>query len=157
MSVYCLRDFLCILKQRLTAAWILTFCLLTTSVWADALQGDLIIHASGFADDRGQAAANLFRAGDNVLHQPYIRVTAHIHDGKATLTFPNLAYGSYAVSVLHDINGNNKVDHNLAGMPAEPLGFSNGFKLSLFSGLPSYEKLRFEFSADSNSLEIVVK
>lgn len=151
------NDFLCAIRRRLAAACVLGCCLLTPLAWADAVQGDLLIHASGFADDTGQAVANIFRAGDNVLRAPYIRVTAQIQNVKATLTFPTLTYGSYAVSVFHDTNGNNQVDHNLAGMPAEPLGFSNGFKLGLFSGLPNYEKLRFEFSADTKPLEIVVK
>lgn len=142
--------------RRLIAAGVLGCCLLASSAWVYA-QGDLVIHASGFANDQGQAAANLFRAGDDVFRKPYIRVTAPIQQGKATLIFPQLAYGDYAVSVFHDINGNNTVDHNLMGMPAEPLGFSNGFRLGLFSGLPNYKKLRFEFSPDSKPLEIVVK
>jgi outer membrane protein len=58
-----------------------------------------------------------------------------------------LAFGDYAVVVLHDGNDNGEVDHNFLGLPTEPLGFSNGFKLGLFSGKPTFEKLRFTFSS----------
>ena len=74
-----------------------------------------------------------------------------------TLIFPHVSYGSYAVTVFHDKNGNNEIDHNMLHMPSEPLGFSNNFKLNLFSGLPSYEKLHFEFSAETKPLDIVVR
>jgi uncharacterized protein (DUF2141 family) len=124
---------------------------------ADSTQGDLIIHATGFADDSGQAVANLFSKGENVLEKPKTHVAVKILNGTATMTFAQVPYGSYAVTVYHDKNSNGEIDHNFMHMPAEPLGFSNGFKLSLFSGLPSYDKLHFEFSADSKPLEIIVR
>lgn len=151
------RNRLCTIRHHLTAALTVTFCLLTAPTLADTPQGNLVIHASGFADSSGQAVANLFLKDENVLEKPHIRISAAIQDGMATMSFPNVAYGSYAVTVYHDKNGNNEIDHNLLHMPSEPLGFSNGFKLGLFSGLPSYEKLHFEFSADTKPLDIVVK
>jgi len=42
-----------------------------------------------------------------------------------TLRFPNLPGGTYAVMVMHDANGNGKLDTNLIGMPTEGYGFSN--------------------------------
>ena len=43
----------------------------------------------------------------------------------AVLTFEGLAPGSYAVQVMHDQNGNGKLDANFMGMPIEGYGFSN--------------------------------
>lgn len=120
-------------------------------------RGDLVINAGGFAHERGQAVANLFRDGEDVFHKPYRRVTAKIEVGKAVLVFPALQHGTYAITMFHDENGNNDLDHNIFHIPAEPLGFSNGFKLSLFSGLPSFEKLRFNFGPEGKALEITVK
>lgn len=103
--------------------------------------------------------ANLFREGDDVLKpdQAYQHEQAEIHDGKATINFPDLAYGKYAVSVYHDENGNGKLDHNFFRIPAEPLGFSNNFQLGLFTGLPSFEKLQFQFAADPAVIAITLK
>ena len=39
----------------------------------------------------------------------------------AQVTFKDLPQGSYAVSVLHDENGNGKMDKNFVGMPKEGL------------------------------------
>ena len=119
----------------------------------------LSIQVSGFTHERGHAVANLFREGDDVLKpdKAFRHVQAEIHDGKATIAFPDLAYGKYAISVFHDENGNGKLDHNFFGIPAEPLGFSNHFQLGLFSGFPSFEKLQFQFAADTGALEIALK
>lgn len=119
----------------------------------------LSIQVRGIAHERGHVVANLFREGDDVLipDKAYRHAQAAIHDGKATIAFPYLPYGKYAVSVFHDENGNGKLDHNFYRIPAEPLGFSNHFQLGLFSGLPSFEKLQFQFSADTRTLEITLK
>lgn len=138
------------------AAWLMAASVSTYAL-ADPPQADLVVHASGFAHERGQAIANLFRTGDDVLGKPAARVAARIEEGKATLIFPRLPHADYAVSVFHDENGNDELDHNFLRMPAEPLGFSNGFRLSLFSGLPSFEKLRFAFGAEAKPVEISVK
>lgn len=124
---------------------------------ADATQEDLVIHASGFTHDRGQAIASLFRDGDDVFGEPYARVAARVVERKAALVFSRVHHGSYAVIVFHDENGNHDLDHNFLRFPAEPLGYSNGFKLTLFSGLPNFEKLRFAFDAGAQSAEISVK
>lgn len=131
--------------------------LVIASASAEVPRSDIIIHVDGFTHARGQAIANLFREGDDIFDKPYVRVAANIQHNIVKLIFPNLAQGSYAVTVFHDENGNNDLDHNFLRFPAEPLGFSNGFKLSLFSGMPSFEKLRFSFGPDFQPLEISVK
>lgn len=120
-------------------------------------QSDLVVHAAGFAHDRGQAIASLFREGEDVFGKPHARVMAPVQQGQATLTFPRLPHGSYAIIVFHDENGNDDLDHNFMRFPAEPLGYSNGFKLTLFSGMPNFERLRVTLGDDTAPLEIVVK
>ncbi len=138
------------------------FCI-SLSFSGGALAADvtatLSIQAGGFAHPRGHAIASLFRAEDDVLKHgtAYRKATAEIHDGRATFSFPDLAYGTYAVNVFHDENDNGTLDHNVFHFPGEPLGFSNHFSLGLFSGMPSFEKMKFQFSADTGVVEIVVK
>ena len=45
-----------------------------------------------------------------------------IVDGKVTVTFENIAAGTYAILVLHDINDNNQMDFEPNGMPKESFG-----------------------------------
>ena len=139
------------------SALTLLVALMAAAFLAHATQDDLVIRASGFTHQRGQAMASLFRDGDDIFGEPLARAAAQIDTGQATLIFPGVQHGNYAVVVFHDENGNNKLDHNLLRMPAEPLGFSNGFKLTLFSGLPSFEKLRFAFAAGAKPVVISVK
>ncbi|TRW17172.1 DUF2141 domain-containing protein [Glacieibacterium frigidum] len=58
-----------------------------------------------------------------------------------------LAPGDYAVSLLHDENGNGKLDKNLLGIPKEGVGFSQNPKLAF--GPPSYAATRFDVTGDT--------
>lgn len=152
------RAGLCGSGRRRVSAIVLLAVFMAAPAWAGAEpEADLIVQVSGFKYDRGQAVANLFREGDDIFGKPHARVAAPIVQGKSTLVFAHLPLGAYAVTAFHDENGNNDLDHNILRFPAEPLGFSNAFRLSLFSGMPSFEKLRFVFDAASKPLEITVK
>ncbi len=126
---------------------------------AGETSGDLTLSVSGFSSDHGQVIANLFREGDDVMKidKAYSQARATISGNRAQLVFRNLKYGKYAISVFHDENGNGTLDHNLLRFPAEPLGFSNQFHLGIFSGLPSFEKLQFEFTPGAEPVSILVK
>lgn len=73
-----------------------------------------------FPDDRGAVAGAWMNA-----------VT-----GTLSLVFPDLAEGRYAVSVMHDENGDGVLDANLLGVPMEGYGFSND--ASGFMGPPDF-------------------
>lgn len=48
-----------------------------------------------------------------------------IRQSTITCTLPPLPYGTYAIAVFHDLNGNGQLDKNSLGVPTEPYGFSN--------------------------------
>jgi len=121
-----------------------------------ACAATLDIDVSGFASAEGHAVAKLFIPGDNVLGPGRWQATAPIADGHARLTFANVEPGSYAVVVFHDRNDSGAIDHNALRMPVEALGFSNGFALGMLSGLPSFEKLKFEFTSATPPLAVRV-
>lgn len=124
---------------------------------ADGLNvGDLTIHATGFAHARGHAVAKLFATGDNVLGTGRWQMSSSIYGGAAMFRFEALPAGSYAVVVFHDENDNGVIDHGLLG-PSEPLGFSGGFRLSLVSGRPDFERLKFDFKPPAQMLELQVR
>ncbi len=121
--------------------------------------GLLTAVVKNFSHDRGQVVAHLFAEGSDVMkvETALKRVTTKIEDGQASFIFPDLKYGKYAISVFHDEDGNDDLKHSFFGFPTEPLGFSGGFKMSLFSGLPSFEKLQFSFSSGTDKIEINMK
>lgn len=143
--------------SALAAALLMAGSLFGAPSIAQVASGDLLIHAHGFAHDRGQAVAHLYGEGDEVPAKPRARVTAQVRHGKAELVFRGIAAAPYAVIVYHDENGNGVLDHNLLGIPGEPIGFSNGFRLSLLSGMPTFQKLRVDFGAGTRALDVRVK
>lgn len=127
------------------------------SVLAAPDSSPLVVEASGFRDDTGQAITKLFTVGDNVLKTGRRESVGTIHGGQTRLTFSKVPAGEYAVVVFHDANANGVIDHNLFGLPAEALGFSNGFSPSLTKGLPSFEKLRFIHGPGPQTIAVEVK
>jgi len=75
--------------------------------------------------------------------------------GELDLTFTNLPYGEYSVAVYHDVNGNQKLDTNLFGVPTEPYGFSNNARSKW--GAPKYKVARFQLNQLEQSMVINVK
>jgi uncharacterized protein (DUF2141 family) len=117
----------------------------------------LVVHASGFKHARGRAVARVFVAGEELSGPGHATAEADISGSEATITFPSLRPGEYAVIVFHDENGNGVVDHGTFG-PSEPLGFSNGFRLRLLLlRFPTFEKLKFVLSPDHNRIEVRVR
>ncbi len=61
--------------------------------------------------------------------------------GMMKVVIDKLPAGDYAVMLFHDVNGNDKLDANLMGIPKEPWGGSVGSK-AMF-GPPSWNDARF--------------
>lgn len=66
------------------------------------------------------------------------------HPGSSTIVIENLKPGVYAVVVLHDENGNMKLDRNWLGKPKEGWGMSNNPKP--FLSAPSFDRAKFTFA-----------
>jgi uncharacterized protein (DUF2141 family) len=141
------------------AVFILTggMCLLFITFFCNAQPtGTLTIDATNFKSDKGVAIVHLFRIQDDIPKKPFQEASRVILNGQAGIVLHNLSYGDYAVIVFHDENSNGILDHRL-GFPNEPMGFSNDWKLSLFSGMPTFTKLRFEFSESKARCRITIR
>ena len=119
--------------------------------------GTLTISAENFRSDEGNATVYLYRKEDNLPSKAFLETSVKIADRKAVLCFANIPFGNYAFIICHDKNCNGKVDHNILGFPAESLEFSNEWELTLFSGLPSFSKLKFEFSDNKKEFQLDFK
>jgi uncharacterized protein (DUF2141 family) len=74
------------------------------------------------------------------------------HPGNMTLTVSGLPAGEYAVSLVHDVNKNHKLDRNFLGKPTEQWGLSNNPHAVLKT--PSYDACKFQLKGD---MEIHIK
>jgi len=75
---------------------------------------------------KGTLLVGLYDSEKSFLRNPHpnspkIRLTS---TANVTATIEDVKPGTYAVSVIQDLNGNGRLDKNLLGMPKEPLAFS---------------------------------
>ena len=66
----------------------------------------------------------------------------------ALCTFEGVAPGAYAIAVMHDENGDGKLDKNFFGVPTEGYGVSNNRTHALRN--PSWDESRFVLEPGKN-------
>lgn len=121
-------------------------------------QGTLRVAIDGLKHARGTVRVFLFKPQDNVMRMKDASQTLSFKPSEmeAVASFEALEFGDYALSAFHDENDNGAVDHKF-GVPAEPIGFSNGFRLGLLSGRPTFEKLMILFDKDGETIRIALQ
>ncbi len=109
----------------------------------------LTIVVDGVNQDGGNVGVLVFNsdkgwAEDRTVALKDIVVPAH--PGMVTISVPGLPAGTYAVSLVHDVNKNHKLDKNFIGKPKEQWGLSNNPHAVLTA--PAYSKCTFSLEAD---------
>ena len=90
----------------------------------------LRIHVDGLRNQNGVVGAAIFKSADGWpedMRKALNHWPTPIPDGarEATALMENLPPGDYGVVVIHDENGNQKLDRNFLGIPKEGFGFAN--------------------------------
>ncbi|WP_145008276.1 DUF2141 domain-containing protein [Pseudomonas oryzihabitans] len=67
----------------------------------------------------------------------------------------DLPPGRYAVSVIHDSNGNNTLDTNFIGMPTEQYGYSNNPPLRM--RMATFEECAFGLPAEGLRQQVTLR
>ncbi|MFI0429340.1 DUF2141 domain-containing protein [Mariniflexile sp. HMF6888] len=134
---------------------VITFQLLSLGIYAQTKETHipLTFNVTGFADNSGQLLVYLYRKEDKIPSDPFKILEIKIDNKKAFVKIDDLPLGDYACIFIHDQNANNRIDHSF-GIPSEPLGYTNNWKLSLFSGMPTFERLRFTYNVSKNNYVI---
>lgn len=77
-------------------------------------------------------------------------------DGRSVrATFKDLAPGTYAVKVFHDINADEKLNTSWIGWPQEPYGFSNDAPVNM--GPPSFKLAAFAMPEREHTIRIALR
>jgi uncharacterized protein (DUF2141 family) len=79
--------------------------------------------------------------------------TRSVPAGSRLIHFPGLPRGDYAVAVIHDENGNAKLD-TFAGIPREGFGFSRNPVIRF--GPPRFSAARFTLDSDAESQQVLM-
>jgi uncharacterized protein (DUF2141 family) len=114
----------------------------------------LRIHATGFRNQKGVADAAIF---SSPAGWPEDNKKSVADDGfpisgdQATLIF-HLQPGRYGVVLLHDENGNDKLDRNFFDIPTEGFGFANNPRV--FLSAPSFQSATVNVTCPETDIHV---
>lgn len=128
---------------------------LVTAVSGNAGAAELHIEISGIAEAKGEVLVSLFNKAEGWLKKGVAVANKPAQSGTVSVSFPGLAEGEYAFSIVHDVNGNRKLDTNVVGMPVEPYGFSNNATGNF--GPPTFEQAKFTLGPDKKVMTAKVQ
>lgn len=109
---------------------------------SDESGATLRLEVSSFRNAKGTLNCRLFTEASSFPDgEGTVTVRAPIDGTQATCAFGGLKPGTYAIAVVHDENGNGKLDKNLVGIPTEGYGVSNNRTYALSS--PKWDESKF--------------
>jgi uncharacterized protein (DUF2141 family) len=104
-------------------------------------QNTIIVEIINFASDKGVAQIGLFNKETLFLDKVYNGKEVRIKDQKAVVVFTGIPDGTYAISVFHDKNRDEKLNTFL-GIPTEKYAASNNAPSKF--GPPKWKDAKFE-------------
>ena len=121
-------------------------------------QNSVVVQVENLKNDKGVCRAYLF---DQPEHFPgevakaIASKAVKITGNKALLIFENVLAGTYAISVIHDENNNDKLDTNFLGIPKEGYGASKNLLPTM--SMPTFTENAFEVLNPTQKLTIRIK
>ncbi len=120
-------------------------------------EGTLYITVENVKKSRGKIMLAVYEEEENFLSEVIYRGVHQevTESGEVKVEVADLPYGTYAISLYHDVNSNEELDTNFMKIPKEPYGFSNNAR-GIF-GPPKYKDAQFTFSSTEQEIRIEVK
>ncbi|MGC1472546.1 MAG: DUF2141 domain-containing protein [Psychroserpens sp.] len=110
----------------------------------ESVSYDIIVNVKNIDNNKGKVFVGLFNSKDTFLTKRFNGENSSIQNQSCVVTFKNIPAGTYAISLFHDENENNKMDTNFLGIPSEDYGCSNN--ATGFMGPPKWKDAKFELS-----------
>lgn len=119
----------------------------------------LTVNVTGIDPTEGVLEISLFDSEKSFLKKPWSQLKGKIgEDGTSKVTFAAMTEGEYSVVVVHDANGNNKLDNGFLGIGGESFAYSeNPENLRWYRFLlsrPTYHETTFELT---ESMELTIE
>ena len=126
--------------------WVGSLLLLTGATSAPILSASLLVSIDGLRDHKGSLLYCMTRKTTDYLRCDKDPDAIHgsVAAGTARIEFDHMAPGEWALLLVHDSNGNGRLDKRF-GIPREGFGFSNNPAIRF--GAPSASDVRFEVPA----------
>ena len=133
---------------------IFSLFIISSLVFGQSVQkGTIIVEITGIEDKGGIMTVGLYKETDKFLGIPSFGEEIKITDESTiSLKFENIPFGSYAISIYHDLNENGELDSNFIGIPKEPIGFSKNYFPKF--GPPKFKNAAFELDQNEISMNI---
>lgn len=147
-------------KHQIASAVLFAILPLTGYAQADTQnQGTstLTVHVLHARSAKGKIGVTLFKSAegfpsDSAKATMREAVDVDPHNLDANVVFKDVPRGIYAVAVLHDENGNGKMDKNLLGIPKEGYGASNNPAKKMRA--PTFDEAKFNLAGGEKTIEI---
>lgn len=108
---------------------------------------DVTVTVSNLESNDGKVYISLYSSEESFLRKGFKSTFSKIENNTCKVVFKNVPNGTYAVSLFHDENDNNKMDTGMFGIPKEDYGCSNNAKG--FMGPPKWEDAKFTINNQS--------
>lgn len=119
---------------------------------------ELTVELSALRSTKGQVGCLLFKTASGFPLEPtkaQAKALVPITGRTATCVFSGLEPGEYALSAMHDENGNGELDRNFLGIPKEGVAFSNGARIGM--GPPAFAEAKAKVEGPSARWSVVVR
>jgi uncharacterized protein (DUF2141 family) len=120
-----------------------------------SFKGNLTVEIDGLRNQKGQVCLSIFSSnqgfpnnGKRALQAKCIKIA----EMPQNVTFQNLTAGSYAIAVIHDVNGDNRLNTNSLGIPTEGFGFSNNPRV--LTGPPKFGDSAVFVAGSSTNIQV---
>ena len=141
--------------------WMIVFLMMIGLGVARAEEVDIAsleVRVEGIKDLKGEVGVALYNhklGYPTHLEHAYETEWVPLKQGQNTVevVFDTIPPGEYAVSVVHDTNGNRLVDRSRMGFPKEGVGFSNNQKVTLRA--PRFDNAKMLLSAGENKKIVI--
>lgn len=127
----------------------------TTASTVLAQAPTLQVSLTGIQHDRGSMRVGLYSDPKTFRKEAYAFAIEQIpaQPGMATVHFPALPPGRYAIMAYHDEDGNGELNRRFGMFPTEGYGLSNN---PTVSGPPAFEDSAFEVPAGAGAARISI-
>ena len=138
-------------RRWLTAAALLLLALPAWAAAPSAAAADITVTVSTVRNQNGEIICALFDDAESFDKRiPLSKVVANARTPVARCVFRHVKAGIYAVTAIHDENGNGRLDKSFFGRPTEGYGVSNNHTYAMHA--PRFGESKFSFPGTSDLL-----
>ena len=125
-----------------------------TTESSNSLYPSIVLKLSSLKNKKGKILISLFSSEKGFPDDEKKSYKYWVEEPKEEIILKNITPGKYAISLLHDEDGDYKMTYNFFGFPKEGFGFSN-FDASIFD-LPKFEEANFEHKKNGTVVKLNV-